>query len=78
MTTYVATALIALQMALGTPAEIPLTELTVDGHDYPVCAVEDCSDQPGQVGLWLDSDTGDWWLSTGETSVLVVDDTVTP
>lgn len=69
-------------LALGHPAEasaettVNLTELrTVDGRDYPVCAEEDCSDQPGQVGLWEDKDTGNWWLSLGETSYLVVDDT---
>ncbi|AMO44046.1 hypothetical protein BJD46_gp78 [Mycobacterium phage Bactobuster] len=56
---------------------VNLTELrTVDGQDYPVCTEEDCSDQPGQIGLWLDKDTGNWWLSLGEQSYLVVDDTV--
>lgn len=49
--------------------------LHVDGTDYPVCHVEDCSDQPGQVGMWLNTDTGDWYLSQGETSVRVIDDT---
>ena len=42
--------------------------VTVDGVDYPVCAVEDCSDQPGQVGVWNDPDTGRGWLSVGEVS----------
>lgn len=57
---------------------VKLSELrTVDGVDYPVCAEEDCSDQPRQIGLWLDKDTGNWWLSLGETSYLVVDDTAT-
>ncbi|QCG76938.1 hypothetical protein SEA_XIANYUE_85 [Mycobacterium phage XianYue] len=70
-------------LALGHPAEasadpVKLSELrTVDGVDYPVCAEEDCSDQPRQIGLWLDKDTGNWWLSLGETSYLVVDDTAT-
>ena len=41
---------------------------------FPVCAEEDCSDQPNQVGMWLDRDTGNWWLSLGESSLLVVDD----
>jgi len=63
--------------ALAEPPTVPLTTLTVDGVDYPVCAQEDCSDQPQSVGLWLDKDTGNWWLSTGEASILVVDDTVT-
>lgn len=63
------------EAGLGT---VNLTELrTVDGKDYPVCQFEDCSDQPGQVGLWLDKDTGNWWLSLGDKSYLVVDDTVT-
>jgi hypothetical protein len=43
----------------------------------PACVEEDCSDQPGQVGMWLNSD-GDWYLELGETvTFLVVDDTVT-
>ncbi|AHJ86698.1 hypothetical protein CRB1_87 [Mycobacterium phage CRB1] len=69
-------------MALADPYEasaeptVNLTELrTVDGVDYPVCVEEDCSDQPGQVGLWEDKDTGNWWLSLGERSFLVIDDT---
>ncbi|QJD50293.1 hypothetical protein SEA_IWOKEUPLIKEDIS_90 [Mycobacterium phage Iwokeuplikedis] len=54
----------------------PTVDLT-EAPDVPVCAVEDCSDQPGQVGMWLDKDTGNWWLSLGEgESFLVVDDTV--
>lgn len=58
---------------------VNLSELrTVDGVDYPVCFVEDCSDQPNQLGLWEDQDTGNWYLSLGEDlSVLVVDDTTT-
>ncbi|ALF02231.1 hypothetical protein SEA_LADYBIRD_90 [Mycobacterium phage LadyBird] len=69
-------------MAIAEPPEasaeptVNLTELrTVDGRDYPVCHVEDCSDQPGQVGIWEDKDTGNWWLSLGEQSYLVIDDT---
>ncbi|AFV51217.1 hypothetical protein First_0087 [Mycobacterium phage First] len=70
-------------MALADPYEasaeptVNLTELrTVDGRDYPVCVEEDCSDQVGQVGIWLDKDTGNWWLSLGEgQSYLVIDDT---
>jgi len=88
LVTGVAAAVAAVAaMALASPVAAPemdyepsvsLTTLTVDGTDYPVCAYEDCSDQPNQVGLWLDTDTGDWWLSLGEKSYLVVDDTVTP
>ncbi|AYD87112.1 hypothetical protein SEA_NICOLETERA_85 [Mycobacterium phage NicoleTera] len=56
-------------MALGSPAKASATELrTVDGIDYPVCVEEDCSDQPGQIGIWIDPDTGNQWLSVGETS----------
>lgn len=43
---------------------------TVDGVDYPICAVEDCSDQPGQVGVWINS-AGERWLSLGEYSLLI-------
>ncbi len=46
------------------------TFVTVDGIDYPVCAVEDCSDQVGQVGVWINS-KGQHWLSVGERSYLV-------
>lgn len=40
----------------------------------PVCVEEDCSDQLGQVGMWLDSDTGNWYLELGESVTLLVDD----
>jgi hypothetical protein len=40
----------------------------------PVCAVEDCSDQPGQTGMWLDRDTGDWYMEIGEAVTLLIDD----
>lgn len=39
----------------------------------PICQVEDCSDQPNQIGMWEDEDTGNWWLSVGEKSYLVED-----
>ncbi|QPX62176.1 hypothetical protein PBI_INDLOVU_61 [Mycobacterium phage Indlovu] len=56
------------------PATINLSEFgNIDA--IPTCVEEDCSDQPGQIGLWLDRDTGNWWFSTGETSALVIDDT---
>lgn len=45
-----------------------------DIDTFPVCRVEDCSDQPGQIGLWFDRDLGDWYLSQGERSLLVIDD----
>jgi hypothetical protein len=51
--------------------EVSLSEIhNVDS--LPVCSAEDCSDQPGQVGMWLDRDTGDWYQS----SLLIIDDTV--
>jgi hypothetical protein len=49
----------------------PSRTVTVDGTDYPVCAQEDCSDVPGQLGVWFDPDTGNAWLSLGEYSVPV-------
>jgi hypothetical protein len=52
-----------------------LSELNGRFDSLPVCALEDCSDQPLQVGWWLDSDTGNWFVSLGDYSVLVVDDT---
>lgn len=45
--------------------------VTVDNQDYPVCSVEDCSDQPGQIGVWFDR-SGNPWLSQGEYSIRVV------
>jgi hypothetical protein len=50
----------------------PTATWTVDGVDYPQCVMEDCSDVAGQVGVWIDPDTGDHWLSLGtERSVRV-------
>lgn len=43
--------------------------ITVDGVAYPVCAEEDCSDQPGQIGVWISPDDGERWLSVGEYSL---------
>ncbi|QHB37799.1 hypothetical protein I5G63_gp058 [Mycobacterium phage Imvubu] len=80
---------LALGLAIGVPAGGWITAqasadpgpATIDLADIPhpeaipVCAVEDCSDQPGQIGMWLDTDTGNWWFSTGESSALVIDNT---
>ena len=44
------------------------TTVTVDGRAYPVCQMEDCSDQPGQIGVWFDVG-GNAWLSVGDHSV---------
>lgn len=42
---------------------------------YPQCIEEDCSDQPGQVGVWV-SNEGDSYLELGESATyLVIDDT---
>ncbi|ATN88438.1 hypothetical protein SEA_DALMATIAN_86 [Mycobacterium phage Dalmatian] len=69
VTVAIAFATTVFTLALGTPKASADTELrTVDGVDYPVCAEEDCSDQPGQIGIWVDPDTGNQWLSVGETS----------
>ena len=85
MTNHIITAAVAAVAAIGAmalaqpKASANTAELsTVDGTDYPVCAFEDCSDQPGQVGLWEDKDTGNWWLSLGDESYLVIDDTTAP
>jgi hypothetical protein len=78
---------LAATFALGGPqmtgtayADTPATD-TVLAEDLPnadalpVCALEDCSDVPNSVGLWQDKDTGNWWLSLGRYSALVIDDT---
>ncbi|URC18171.1 membrane protein [Mycobacterium phage Zenteno07] len=80
---------LAVGLALGLPAGGWLTAQahaepvpTIDRADIPniealpICAEEDCSDQPGQIGLWLDRDTGNWWLSVGESSALIIDHTI--
>ncbi|AEM05903.1 hypothetical protein TIROTHETA9_84 [Mycobacterium phage TiroTheta9] len=66
--------IIAALIALGIGPTVDLSDIDIDM--LPECVEEDCSDQPGQVGMWLDEDTGNWYLSLGESSVLVVDDTV--
>lgn len=48
----------------------PGETVLVDGAAYPVCAVEDCSDVPAQLGVWINSD-GQWWWSRGEFSLLI-------
>ena len=80
---------LAVGLAIGVPAGGWISEAhadpeivnTIDIADIPnidalpTCAEEDCSDQPGQIGLWLDRDTGNWWLSVGESSALIIDHT---
>lgn len=63
----VAAVVVASAVVLAPVAAADGVTVTVDGVDYPVCDVEDCSDQPGQIGVWFDR-TGAAWLSTGETS----------
>lgn len=46
--------------------------MTVDGTDYPVCHVEDCSDQPNQTGLWYSHHLGRWLLELGPDQTFVV------
>lgn len=69
---------IPVVMALGIGAAYvnPFTAnaaptVTVDGSDYPVCAEEDCSDQPNQVGVWFNN--GKAWLSVGDHSLPIND-----
>ncbi|AGR46499.1 hypothetical protein ODIN_85 [Mycobacterium phage Odin] len=66
-----ATTIGVLALADTEASATPHTTMTVDAVDYPVCDLEDCSDQPGQVGVWIDPDTGDHWLSVGEISYRV-------
>lgn len=64
---------------VGHPSTIALSDLEAefgDADSLPQCDEEDCSDMPGQFGLWLDRDKGDWYLSVGEASYLVIDDSV--
>lgn len=58
------------------PPTINITDIpNIDS--LPVCQVEDCSDQPGQVGVWYSKSTGNWYLERGESTWLIVDNTVT-
>lgn len=44
--------------------------------ELPTCHEEDCSDQPGQIGVWTNR-AGNAYLEIGENvTVLIVDDTV--
>ena len=67
---YVASAALAFSAIAGASAPIaiaqPSSTVTVDGRDYAVCAVEDCSDQPGQIGVWTSKRTGLSYLIIGE------------
>lgn len=54
---------------LGEAHAQPSQTVNVDGTEYPVCHVEDCSDVPDQRGVWFDPDTGLGWLSQGAASM---------
>lgn len=66
--TVVGSALVFVPMQLGTAiarATEPSETTTVDGTDYPVCSLEDCSDQLG-VGVWRND--GHAWLIVGDAT----------
>lgn len=64
-----------------TPDTVALTEVqrayVVDA--LPLCQFEDCSDvaaiTDSEPGLWRDDDTGNWYLTYADRSLLIVDDT---
>ncbi|QBJ04891.1 hypothetical protein SEA_ELEPHANTOON_90 [Mycobacterium phage Elephantoon] len=61
-------------MALAEPPEAsakPSELVTVDAYTFPVCELEDCSDQPNQIGVWRDSDTGRDFLILGERTYVI-------
>lgn len=60
------------------PIPCPVNEVSLSHvpwiNQLPVCELEDCSDQPGQVGLWT-SNEGIAYIEIGEdVTVRVVDD----
>lgn len=52
-----------------------------DINALPMCELEDCSDvatvTDSSPGLWVDGDTGDWYLTFSDRSLVIVDDTAT-
>jgi hypothetical protein len=69
-TIALAGALVGATVALTGSAAVRGEFSGYDGYAngiIPVCSVEDCSDQPGQIGIWY-SPTGSAWLSVGEVS----------
>ena len=68
LTTAIATVAIGTASLFGiaSASASPLETTTVDGIDYPVCMVEDCSDQPGQIGVWTSKNDGRSYLIIGE------------
>lgn len=75
-TLALALALVLAPRANATPDTINLTDVTDIDH-LPVCAEEDCSDQIGQTGVWLDTDTGTWYLERGEDYTRMIIDNTT-
>lgn len=67
-----AVAAVVAMLNADPPAEAqPASQTTtVDGVDYPICEQEDCSDQPDQIGVWINP-AGQRWLSVGEYSLLI-------
>lgn len=61
------------------PMACPPTINLTDIHNVDMfgrCAEEDCSDQPDQVGVWTDRDSGNQYLELGEgQSFLIIDNT---
>ena len=71
----IASAAIGVFVLLAPAANAEGTVLLSDIEDItslPICQLEDCSDQPGQVGLWEDTDTGDWYLSRSASEYYVI------
>lgn len=67
LTATIAATAFAAALVIGPPQAnaTPSTTVTVDGTDYPVCAAEDCSDQPNQTGVWINRQ-GYGFLIVGE------------
>lgn len=69
-------ALLGAMMALGAgiagmgTARADTTTVTVDGTDYPVCVMEDCSDVANQTGVWFND--GNAWLIVGDATYPIV------
>ena len=57
---------IAIMGASGSAYAGPTETTVVDGIEYAVCAEEDCSDQPGQIGVWRND--GRSWLIIEEAT----------
>lgn len=71
MTRFIAIAALVAATSTGIAHAEPSVTVTVDGVDYPICYVEDCSDQPGQVGVWTNAE-GQSYLELGESITLPI------